>query len=58
MDYINFSEIVQLLKAPIIVISVHLKISLFVVIHVLSAKASPEWSSNPINFSVHRAIKL
>ena len=45
MDYINLSEIVQFLKAPIIVISVLLKIStLFVVSHVLSAKVSPELS--------------
>ena len=45
MDYINLSEIVQFLKAPIIVISVLLKMStLFVVSHVLSAKVSPELS--------------
>ena len=36
------------MKAAIIVISVHLKISaLFVVSHGLSAKVSPEWRSNP-----------
>ena len=45
MDYINLSETVQFLKAPIIVISVQLKMStLFVVSHVLSAKVSPELS--------------
>ena len=45
MDYINLSKIVQFLKAPIIVISVQLKMStLFVVSHVLSAKVSPELS--------------
>ena len=45
MDYINLSEIVQFLKAPIIVISVQLKMStLFVVSHGLSAKVSPELS--------------
>ena len=45
MDYINLSEIVQFLKAPIIVISVQLEMStLFVVSHVLSAKVSPELS--------------
>ena len=45
MDDINLSEIVQFLKAPIIVISVQLKMStLFVVSHVLSAKVSPELS--------------
>ena len=48
MDYINLSEIVQFSKAPIILISVHLKIStLCVVSHVLSVKVSPEWKSNP-----------
>ena len=48
VDYIILSERVQFLKAPIIVISVHLKIStLFVASHVLSAKVSPEWKSNP-----------
>ena len=45
MDYINLSEIVQFLKAPIIVISVQLEMStLFVVSHVLSAKVYPELS--------------
>ena len=45
MDYIILSEIVQFLKAPIIVIGVHLKLStLFVVRHVLGAKVSPELS--------------
>ena len=45
MDYINLSEIVQFLKAPIIVISAQLKMSaLSVVSHVLSAKVSPELS--------------
>ena len=41
------SGIVQFVKADIIVISVHLKLSnLFVVSHVSSAKVSPEWRLN------------
>ena len=48
MQYIDASEIVQFVKAAIMVISVHLKIStFFVVSHVLSAKVSPEWRLNP-----------
>ena len=48
MQYIDGSEIVQFVKAAIMVISVHLKIStFFVVSHVLSAKVSPEWRLNP-----------
>ena len=48
MQYIDVSEIVQFVKAAIISISVHLKIStFFVVSHVLSAKVSPEWRLNP-----------
>ena len=48
MQYIDTSEIVQFVKAAIMVISVHLKIStFFVVSHVLSAKVSPEWRLNP-----------
>ena len=47
VHYIDLSEIIRFVKAAIIVISVHLKIStLFVVRHVLSAKVSPEWRSN------------
>ena len=48
LQYIDVSEIVQFVKAAIMVISVHLKIStFFVVSHVLSAKVSPEWRLNP-----------
>ena len=48
LQYIDVSEIVQFVKAAIISISVHLKIStFFVVSHVLSAKVSPEWRLNP-----------
>ena len=48
VQYIDASEIVQFVKAAIMVISVHLKIStFFVVSHVLSAKVSPEWRLNP-----------
>ena len=48
MQHIDTSEIVQFVKAAIMVISVHLKIStFFVVSHVLSAKVSPEWRLNP-----------
>ena len=44
MRYIDLSKIVQLVKASIVVISIHLKIStLFVVSHFLIAKVSPEW---------------
>ena len=44
----SLSEIVQFSKAPIILISVHLKIStLCVVSHVLSVKVSLEWKSKP-----------
>ena len=43
LQYIDVSEIVQFVKAAIMFISVHLKIStFFVVSHVLSAKVSPE----------------
>ena len=43
LQYIDVSEIVQFVKAAIMVISVHLKISpFFVVSHVLSAKVSSE----------------
>ena len=48
MQYIDLSKIVQFVKAGIIVITVHLKIStLFVISHMLSAKVSPEWRSSP-----------
>ena len=48
VQYIDLSEIIQFVKAGIIVITVHLKIStLFVISHVLSAKVSPEWRSSP-----------
>ena len=47
LQYIDVNEIVQFVKAAIMVISVHLKIStFFVVSHVLSAKVSPEWRLN------------
>ena len=48
LQYIDVSEIVQFVKAAIMIISVHLKTStFFVVSHVLSAKVSPEWRLNP-----------
>ena len=49
LQYIDVNdEIVQFVKAAIMVISVHLKIStFFVASHVLSAKVSPEWRLNP-----------
>ena len=48
LQYIDVSEIVQFVKAAIMVISVHLKISpFFVVSHVLSAKVSSEQWLNP-----------
>ena len=48
VQYIDLSEIVQFVKAGIILITVHLKIStLSVISHVLSAKVSPEWRSSP-----------
>ena len=50
MRYIDLNKIVQLVKASIVVISIHLKIStLFVVSHFLIAKVSPEW--RPIQVS-------
>ena len=46
--YINFDEIVQLVKASIIVISVHLEIStLFVARYFSSFKVSPEMEVKP-----------
>ena len=48
VQYFDFSDIVQFVKASIIVIRVHLKIStLFMVSHFFSAKVSPEWRLNP-----------
>ena len=47
VQYIDLSEIVQFVKAGIIVITVHLKFSTFFVIsHVLGAKVFPEWRLN------------
>ena len=44
---LSLSEVVQFVKADIIVISVHLKLSnLFVISHVSSAKVSSEWRLN------------
>ena len=44
VQYIDLSEIIQVVKAGIVVISVHLKISTLVVIsHVLSAKDHFRW---------------
>ena len=40
---IDLNKIVQFVKADITLISVHLKLSTFVVSQVLSAKVSPEW---------------
>ena len=46
--YVNVGEIVQLVKASIIVITVHLEIStLFVVSHFSSFKVSPEMEVKP-----------
>ena len=46
-QYIDLSEIVHVVEAIIIVIRVHWNLStVFVVSHVLSAKVSPEWTSN------------
>ena len=48
VHYIDFSEIVQLVKASIIVITVHFEIStLFVVSHFSSFKVSPEMEVKP-----------
>ena len=49
VQYFDFSDIVQFVKASIIiVIRVHIKIStLFMVSHFFSAKVSPEWRLNP-----------
>ena len=46
--HVNVGEIVQLVKASIIVITVHFEIStLFVVSHFLSFKVSPEMEVKP-----------
>ena len=58
LQYIDVSEIVQFVKAAIMVISVHLKIStFFVVSHVLSAKVSREWRLNP-GFRTKKTCRL
>ena len=47
VQYTDLSEIVDVVKALIIVISVNINLStLFVVSHVLSTKVSPEWRLN------------
>ena len=47
VQYIDLSEIVQFVKAGIIVITVHLKLStVFVISHILGAKVSAEWRLN------------
>ena len=47
VQYIDLSEIVDVVKALIIVISVNINLTtLFVVSHVLSTKVSPEWRLN------------
>ena len=47
MQHIDLSEIVQFVKAGIIVITEHLKLStVFVISLVLGAKVSPEWRLN------------
>ena len=64
MHYIELSEIVQFVKASILAISLHWKIStLFVVSHFLSAKVSPEWRLNPgfrgpesVPFALNRGV--
>ena len=65
MQYIYLSEIVQFVKAGIIVIiTVHLKLStLFVISNVLGAKVSPEWRLNLVfgtqkkcPFSLNRGV--
>ena len=47
VQYINLSEIVDVLKSVFIVTDEHLNLStIFVVSHFLSAKVSPEWKLN------------
>ena len=47
VSYLDFSETVHVLKAVAVLTSEHLKLStVFVVIHLLSAKVTPEWRSN------------
>ena len=47
VQYTDLSEIVDVVKALIIVISVNINLStLFVISHVLSTKVSPEWRLN------------
>ena len=59
MQYIDASDIVQFVKAAIMVISVHLKIStFFVVSHVLSAKVSPEWRLNQVSGQENLSLSL
>ena len=44
VQYIDLSEIVHVMKAVAIVSSVHLKLSMIIVVsHFFSAKVSPEW---------------
>ena len=48
VQYIDLSEIVHVMKAVAIVSSLHLKLSMIVVVsHFFSAKVSPEWRWNP-----------
>ena len=48
VQYIDLSEIVNVMKAVAIVSSLHLNVSMiFVVSHFFSAKVSPEWRWNP-----------
>ena len=46
VHYIDLSEIVHFVKAVIIVTSVHLNLSQFLVSHFLRTKVSPKWSLN------------
>ena len=48
VQYIDLSEIVNVMKDVAIVSSLHLNVSMiFVVSHFFSAKVSPEWRGNP-----------
>ena len=59
VEYLDFSETVYVLKAVAVLTSEHLKLStVFVVNHLLSAKVTPEWRSNPASPKTSFGVRL
>ena len=59
VEYLDFSETVYVLKAVAVLTSEHLKLStVFVVNHLLSAKVTPEWRSNPASPKTSFRVRL